>query len=84
LVILSLKEPRKAEASAEGDVLVGKVGGVERDSKESKMDHSFFGWLVKFEMVVLKYSRRAEVMSFATWRDWILKLFRSEGARDRL
>ena len=42
-VILSLKKRRNDEASEVGDEALGNVLGQERDSKELRVDQSFFG-----------------------------------------
>jgi len=74
---------RKPEAKVEGHELLGSVGGVDRDSKESSVDHSFLGSVADLEIADLKYARLAEVISLATRRDWTLKLLRSAGVRER-
>ena len=43
LVILSLKKLRKVEASSEGELQVGRQGGILRERRESRADHNFFG-----------------------------------------
>ena len=43
LAILSLKKLRKLEASCEGELHVGRQGGILRDRRESRADHNFFG-----------------------------------------
>ena len=43
LAILSLKKLRKVEASCEGELHVGRQGGILRDRRESRADHDFFG-----------------------------------------
>ena len=43
LSILSLRNLRNEQASSAGELQVGRQGGILRDRRESRADHSFLG-----------------------------------------